>query len=481
VKKKNASAQSVLDFRAAVSRSFSTQGSVLLNVIDALAVGPRPASPVEVTGSALFAYHHHSLYQGLRRGASALGEKITSDDWLLKLRSERLSWLRAHPPPPREDDLGGWTIRILDATNHSRRQAKTVQVGYVHGVEGMKPGIGHSILSERVGEGSWTLPLEISWMAPEQSPTSFGAAQIEAFVAAHGWPASTVLTVDSQYTVRPFLKSMIAQSVPTLGRLRNNRCFYVAAEGYGGFGRPAQLGPRIKLNEPASQPEADLIETWKLARGGWVEGRRWNDVRQTGWAQQPLTLYQIIEYEVDGKPRYSRPLWLLFVGNTPRVVGRRAARSRTGILTVTEAEPVSSPDTRGRGAPTPRQASAIYGERFSIEHAIRFKKQELGMVSGQFNGLAAEGREQTWVELVATAFWLLWAMREMVEEETVHWPAWWRSRRLTPGAMRRLAAGLFLQFGWQKPEVKPRGKSPGRAKGANQPPRKRFKVYRVGT
>jgi len=106
VKSKNASAQSVLDFRAAVSRSFSTQGSVLLNVIDALAVGPRPASPVEVTESALFAYHHHSLYQGLRRGASALGEKITSDDWLLKLRSERLSWLRAHPPPPGEDELG---------------------------------------------------------------------------------------------------------------------------------------------------------------------------------------------------------------------------------------------------------------------------------------------------------------------------------------------------------------------------------------
>ncbi len=43
------------------------------------------------------------------------------------------------------------------------------------------------------------------------------------------------------------------------------------------------------------------------------------------------------------------------------------------------------------------------------------------MVSRQFNGLAAEGREQTWVELVGTAFWLLWVAPEMVEEETVHW------------------------------------------------------------
>ena len=39
------------------------------------------------------------------------------------------------------------------------------------------------------------------------------------------------------------------------------------------------------------------------------------------------------------------------------------------------------------------------------------EKQELGLVSGQFNGPAAEGREQTWVELLATVFWLLWALR----------------------------------------------------------------------
>ena len=53
-------------------------------------------------------------------------------------------------------------------------------------------------------------------------------------------------------------------------------------------------------------------------------------------------------------------------------------------------------------APTPREAEAIYDERFSIEHLIRFGKQELGLVSGQFNGPVAEGREQVWVELVAT-------------------------------------------------------------------------------
>jgi hypothetical protein len=451
------STQSVQDFRAAVAASFVASGAVLLNVIDTLAVGPRPKSPVEITDSAIFAYGHNSLYQGLRLAADALGEDIDSDDWLLELRKQRLAWLADHPPPPLREDLGAWKIRILDATNHHRPQVETVRVGYVHGADGMKPGTGLSVLAERVGEGSWTLPLEIAWMPPEHGPTSFGVEQIKAYVKAHGWLANYVLDVDSQYTVRPFLKPVVAEGVNVLGRVRNNRCFYLPIKQYSGFGRPAQLGAKFKLNDPQTYPRANRVESWKLATGGRIEVRCWLDVRQKGWASQPLTLYQVIEYRADGKRRYRRPLWLLFVAGQPPTA-----------------------ETRPAQAPTPRQAEAIYDERFSVEHAIRFGKQELCLVNGQFNGLAAEGREQTWVELVATAYWLLWALRAVVNEQKATWPAWWRSRKLTPGAMHRLAAGLFIALGWNKPEVKPRGKSPGRAKGATQKPRQRFEVYRVG-
>ena len=136
---KSVSAQSVEDFRAAVADSFDTNGAVLLNLIEALAVGPRAGAPVEVSESAVFAYGHDSLYQGLRRAAAALGQEIDSDDWLLALRQARLAWLAAHPPPaPLRADLGAWKIRILDASNHYRPQVKTVRVGYVHGAEGMK-------------------------------------------------------------------------------------------------------------------------------------------------------------------------------------------------------------------------------------------------------------------------------------------------------------------------------------------------------
>lgn len=97
------SSQSVQDFRAAVAASFDASGAVLLNIIDALAVGPRPKSPVEITDSALFAYRHNSLYQALRRASDALGEEIDSADWLLELRQQRLAWLaRANALYPQE-------------------------------------------------------------------------------------------------------------------------------------------------------------------------------------------------------------------------------------------------------------------------------------------------------------------------------------------------------------------------------------------
>lgn len=105
------------------------------------------------------------------------------------------------------------------------------------------------MLAERVGEGSWTLPIEIAWMPPEQSPTSFGAEQFKAFVALLGWSANEVPDVDLQYAVRPFLEPVTAAGVNVLGRVRNNRCFHLPVASYSDCGRPAQPGANFKLND----------------------------------------------------------------------------------------------------------------------------------------------------------------------------------------------------------------------------------------
>lgn len=208
--------------------------------------------------------------------------------------------------------------------------------------------------------------------------------------------------------------------VNVLGRVRSNRCFYLPPPPYAGQGRPRVRGRKIKLNDQRTLPRPGEVAEWELPNGGRIEVSRWDDVRLKSWPEQSLALYRVWEYGADGHQRYGRPLWLIFASGQPQTA-----------------------------APTPRQAEAIYDERFSIEHSIRFMKQELGLTSGQFNGPEAEGRVQTWVEVVATVFWLLWVLRSLAAAQRTGLPAWWRSRKLTPGAMRRLAAGLLLRFGWE--------------------------------
>lgn len=449
MKKENASTKSVQEFRDAVVASLGVSSAVLLNLIDALAAGPRPGSPVELTLGGVFAYDWSSLYQSLRRAEEQLAGTIEEDDWLRQLRTARLNWLKQHPADSPREELGPWQVRILDGSNYDRPKTRTVEVGYVHGADGMKPGHGLSLLSERVGPGSWTLPLEIAWFSPHSDPLGFGAAQLEQFVNQHGWLPEQMLTVDAQYTVAPFLKPVHECGVPILGRVRNNRCFYLPPPEYSGFGRPAVRGRKIKLNDARTLPAAQATEQWTLDAGGRIEVSRWDDLRMKQWPTQKLLLYRVIEYKADGQVRYKRPLWLIFVPAAAQVE-----------------------------APTPRQAEAIYDERFSIEHSIRFLKGELGATCGQFNGEAAEGRVQVWVELVATAFWLLWVLRDLATANTEKLPGWWRSGNLTPGAVKKVAAGLLLGFGWSKPQPKPRGKSPGRIAGTKLEPRRRFKVYR---
>jgi len=449
VKNKNASTQSVQDFRDAVATSLGAGGAVLLNVIDTLATGPRPRSPVELTLSELFAYDWSSLYQTLRRAEEQLAETIEQEDWLRRLRTARLNWLADHTPEQPRTELGPWRVRILDASNYDRPKTRTVEVGYVHGASGMKPGHGLSLLSERVGEGSWTLPLEIAWFSPQSDPLTFGVAQLTAFVGQHNWESDQVLAVDAQYTVAPFLKPAHELGIALLGRVRSNRSFFLPPPPYRGCGRPAVRGRKIKLNDARTLPPAEAREEAQLAAGGRIAVSRWGDVRLRQWPTQRLILYRVIEYKASGEQRYQRPLWLIFV----------PAPSQASV-------------------PTPRQAEAIYDERFSIEHSIRFLKAELGATCGQFNSLAAEGRVQIWVEIAATAFWFLWVLRDLARNHRQPIPGWWRSGKLTPGAVRRMAAGLLLGFGWSKPQAKPRGKSPGRTAGTRLEPRQRFKVYR---
>lgn len=55
---------------------------------------------------------------------------------------------------------------------------------------------------------------------------------------------------------------------------------------------------------------------------------------------------------------------------------------------------------------------------------------------------------------MATVMWVLFALRKFAQSDRGGWPKGWRARRLTPGAVRRVALGLLVKLGIQPPSPK---------------------------
>jgi hypothetical protein len=258
-----ASGESVLDLRRRVVEALPYRDELVLNLIDCLTVGPRLATPAEVPLSPLWGFAGSSLYAGLRGAA----EPTT----LAALRQARQEWWQQWGESLREPDaqLGHWRLRVLDATNYDRPKTRTVRVGYVHGAEGMKPGHGVSVLSEQAAEGSWLLPLEMTVIPVEQSPTACGVAQIVAYVRRYGWQPEEVLAVDAAYTNEPTLRPMVAAGVNVLGRVSSKRVFYLPPPPYSGTGRPRVRGRKLKLNDQRTLPAPDQHQRVEVSEGGW--------------------------------------------------------------------------------------------------------------------------------------------------------------------------------------------------------------------
>lgn len=427
----------------------------LLNTIEALAVGTRIGTAGEVTLSPLFGFALSTLYSALRSAAQTQrGSQANRRDLkqvLKRLRRARLLWLDAWAerftvPDP---ELDPWRVRVLDATDYPRPKAVTVQRGYAHGASGM--GVGHvlSVLSERVAGGSWIVPLEIEVVPVGEGPSAFGARQIVEFIAKQGWEPDEMLTIDAGYTNVPTLRPMVEAGALLLGRISGRRVLFrppPRAPAKRGPGRPRIRGDKIKLWDQRTLPTPALDEAFELDDKRRFEVARYDDVRMRTWPEQRLTLYRVIEYRPDGRRRFKRPLWLIYAGSVP--------------------------------APSPRQARALYGARFSIEHSFRFLKGELGLVSGQFNGEGALGREALWVEMVATAFWELFALRGTIVGESAPGSDSTPVPHVTPGAVRKQGLGIFVKLGITRPTPTSRGKSPGRAEATTLEPRKRYKVFR---
>ena len=317
VEKQTVSNQRIQQFHHFVAKGFRGEGEVLLNLVDALTVGPRPVSAVETTLSPAWNFNFCNFYVALKRSGKRLADNICDNYWLQDFRRARLEWLNAEERVPPNMATGKWQVLILDASDYPRPKMETVRIRLVHSAEGLKKGDGLSIFSERVGEGICTLALKIGWIPPDSPPITYGAAQIEEFIKRAGWKQTQVLVADARHTVEPFLETVNQLKVPILGRVAGSRTFYKPRDECRGIGLPRVRGHKIQLNDDQTLPAEYIRAEWQTGRNTRFDVRLWDDVRVRQWSDKSLSIYRVIEYRADRQPRFKPPLWLLFVAGGP--------------------------------------------------------------------------------------------------------------------------------------------------------------------
>jgi hypothetical protein len=291
-------------------------------------------------------------------------------------------------------------------------------------------------------EGSWVLPLDVQPRGPiADTPTHVALRQIAQARAsqATGMPRPVVAR-DSAHEVGHLAQAHLEADVVV--RLAKHRVFRRAPPPYAGRGRPHQHGSVFKLQDASTQGPADRWASLEHPVDGTVTVEAWTGLHTQDAATAPFT---VVRVQVEPLPRHGRPtpLWLAWIG--------------------------------GQLPEDLHQLWRWYLRRFTVEHAVRFAKQQLGWTTVRPRHPAAADR---WTWLVAAVCWQLWLARPLVADQRLPWERPRPPARLTPGRVRRAVSGLLLTLGTPARAPHPRGKSPGRRTGQCPGPAPRSLVAR---
>jgi hypothetical protein len=291
-----------------------------------------------------------------------------------------------------------------------------------------------------------------------------GAQQVRALLEDPQLPFGNDLCVeveDSAYSKPAFLHvNRDKQNLVTITRARGTRTFYQEpeqdAESSADAGHPTWYGAPFCLKAPETWRTPDEVaETSFVSQRNVtyrVEMQAWHQLLMRGkkglpMHQHPFTLVRVCWYKPNGEVLYAKPLWLIVMGE------RRAELS---LLDIYQA----------------------YLQRYDLEHFFRFGKQKLLLDKFQ---TPDHHHEENWWRLVALAYVQLWVARDLVAQLPRPWERYLPAvlnQRVTPAMVQRDMGRIIRQIGTPASLPKPRGKSPGRPKGALLPSRKRHPVVK---
>jgi hypothetical protein len=258
------------------------------------------------------------------------------------------------------------------------------------------------------GRSSWTAPLDVTRLRPDDDVTDVTAAQIRDVITRLqqagelrvGDPPALVV-FDAGYDVIRLAHLLADLPIELLARLHSDRVFHAPTPPrHGGRGRPHRHGARIKLADPASHPAPDAEHQGIHSRYGAYTLRAFGHLhprlhRRGGWTTHPgpLPLVEgtVIAVGVERLPgdRTPKPLWLWH----------------------------SNPDPGQLDLP---RLFAAFLRRFDLEHTFRFLKQTLGWTRPR---VRTPEQADRWTWLIISAYTQLRLARGLAEDLRRPWEA----------------------------------------------------------
>ena len=418
-------------YRQQVYACFGRAKDSLFNTVDALLTEDRAKSFPELSLSPHFERHWSSLYEGL-------------EDGTIDQKRLQAVFVRFLPPSYLQERL--WVG--IDVSGIPRPRARTSadrSALYVHNLpECTKPiTFGWQFSTVVVlppTPSSWTYILDQQRISTQTTAAQVAFAQLQQLVPR--LPANTVAVLDRGYNSTWLWCQCSGLPIKgTLVRLKGNRCFYrPAPPATGKPGTPRKDGEKWQPQDATTHGHPHGTWQGQDAAGRPIQLSWWQHmhVKEARWLE--VTVIQVVRSQATNSERDPRVSWFVWVGD--------------------------------------QQADLVpialgYVRRFSQEHGYRFAKQSLLWDKPR---VRTPEQFERWSHLVAITYNHLVLARDLVEAELRPWEN--KQRPSTPQQVRRGLHTFLPTLGTPVHPPKPRGKSPGRVKGAKIGKAKRFAVVR---
>jgi len=382
--------------------------------------------------------------------------------WLLNTDSSSLYRLHSPSLPER---------RYVYRSNNQVKGNKPVEVGYEMSVVGL------SARTRLYGTSTapWNLPLSMRLIPFAENRNSFTAKQVNDLLNNKDLPFGNALTVnalDSAYSSPEYIADTYEQeNLVNIIRLASNRNVWkkltVEAQSnrrtsnQDNRGANAIYGKKYQLNKyPDWDNPPDTEEKFgiKLSNGKacLVEISIWEEmlIRTQRGKNMKNKSFRLVKVRLldaqTGQPTFKKDMWL-------GVWGKRN-KELTG-----------------------EEIFWSFRNRYDIEHFFRFGKQRLLLDKFQ---TPDEEHLQNWLEVVSSAYWLLWVGSDQANYQVPKWQQYdsaLRKRetfnlRPSPSQVQNQMQTIILGFEQEPFLPKLQIKGNGRKKGSQMPKRKRFPI-----